>query len=763
MIRRFCTVFAHPPAVIAAAVLSFLVGMPTAYAQEAAGPERPAIGLPAPLSDLDQSEQMERAELPGSSLATAVQSGGLLSADFGFKPGSHRLSAISPTALSFPAPGKPVPVTKATGPAKSLGADKQAALRVIAFLEAGQFDKADTLTKTLAGNPVLRDYLDWEMYRRQGTGASFTEIAEFIDAHPDWPRLEVLQRRAEEAIAGNEPPAKLKAWFDVHPPITGSAMVRYADALDAAGRKGDALQLYRQAWIFGNFIPREEADLLVQHGGAFDFAINYQRADRLLFEANLQADAVRRVLPLLDPGHRAVAEARLALRLNAAGADKMVAHVPKANLSDPGLSYERMRFRQRQGNDKIDDIPLAGAPKDPAGGEKVWAMRQVKARAALTEGRVSDAYKLVSDLQGLPPNAAAEAEFLAGWIALRLLDQPREALRHFVRLDAAVRFPVSKARAAYWLGRTYEVANDKARTHEWYERAAQFPTTYYGQLALLKLDRRGVLELPPQPKPTAAMIQAFDLRQLVQATRLVDQLGQDDRLRTFVLRLQETSPTAEEKSLVADLATKLGRPDVALAAAKRAFQSGTLVIDANFPLVDPLTRDFGLDSALVLAVSRQESEFNAGAVSPAGAMGLMQLMPATAKAVAKSAGLTYTPAKLTTDPAFNATLGSRYLKGLLNQWDGNLVLALASYNAGEGRARKWIKDWGDPRQPKVDVIDWVELIPFTETRNYVQRVTEGVQVYRQLLAQTDPKRNGVALALDADLRGRDKWKSCDNC
>lgn len=663
-------------------------------------------------------------------------------------PAVAAIKAPPRPAAAPPGEAAPPPASLMGGPLRPLTAEQRAlALRALALIEGGQADKGGALADQLRGQTALVSYLDYERLRRSGSGASFGEITEFVRTHRDWPRQEMLQRRAEEAITGSEPADRLMAWFAENPPVTGIGMVRYGELLAARG--GDAQPWLRRAWIEGTFSPQEEAAFLGRNGSHLAAIDHYRRADRLLWESNVAADAVRRLLPMLDDGHRALVEARLAFRLGTKNPEGLVARVPQKLVGDPGLAYERIRARERQGRDDDSDIALSGPPADPAQGDKFWALRQAQARKALADGRVAAAYRYAANHGALSGGSLAEAEFLAGWIALRLNENPRQAIQHFEKLNAAVKFPISKARAAYWLGRSHEAGRDPAVARRWYLEAAEHPTTFYGQLALGKLGQRNSLDLPAAPKSSPAERERFNRRELVAVVRQLDELGQADRLRPFLLRLQETSATLGERALTAQLAREIGRVDLALAVAKRAHQGGHLVTDAYFPIIDVLSKgDFGLDPAVVMAVARQESEFNAGAVSPAGALGLMQLMPATAKEVSRKLNLSYAADKLTNDPRFNATLGSSYMAGLIENWSGNLALAAAAYNAGEGRVRKWIKDWGDPRTGEIDPVDWIEMIPFSETRNYVQRVVEGVQVYRQLT------RGSVPMTLDADIRGR---------
>jgi soluble lytic murein transglycosylase len=632
-------------------------------------------------------------------------------------------------------------------------ADHDLAASAMRAVEAGRYDEARALALRCQSEIPLK-LVTWLWLQRPGNGASFEEIAGFADAHADWPARDTLLRRAEEALAREPtvPDARVVAWFADHEATTGEGRIRKAEALIRLGQVQPGNEALRNAWITGNFSVPDEAALLRRYDGAFSLDDHKARLDRLLWER--QVEPARRMLAKNDGDTRKLAEARLALILRAPHLDAIVAAVPPALQNDPGLVYERLRYSRDKGSPEALESVLLASPMDSAHAEKWWAERYVRARTALAEGRSRDAYRLASSHGPLDNRSMVEAEWFSGWIALRRLADASTAAKHFLTAYDIARFPVSKARAAYWIARSAEVMGDSQRADEWYAEAARNPATYYGQLALSRNGATVSLDLPRDPEPTAAQVKSFEQRPLIRATRALAELNETDRLRAFILRLQEQAEQPEEHQMVVRLALALARPDLGVAAAKRAAQRGVLLVDGGYPVIDALAAQPNPEPAAILALSRQESEFNQYAVSPAGARGLMQLMPATAKEVARNLQLGYEPAWLTSNPGYNAKLGSHYLAQMLNNWDGSYALALASYNAGEARARKWIKDFGDPRQATVDVIDWVELIPFSETRNYVQRVTESLQVYRHRLA---PGRSSVQL--EADLRGRNIIKA----
>ncbi len=600
-----------------------------------------------------------------------------------------------------------------------------------------------------AQDPLPAKVLRWLHYSQPAPGVTFETLTAFIEANPAWPRQNDMLRNAEHAITSRTPEDDVVAWFERHPPLTGAGKQRLAEIMIKKGDEESGIALLRDAWINGKFPSRQERNFLRRHRKKLNRDDHAARLDRLLWDR--QRRGARRMMRRVDSGQRALAHARLALMEFAGGVDGAIARVPEALRDDPGLVYERVRWRRRK-NFPIRAAELLLPPAPPIEDvgprpKKWWAERHMLARRLLGKGHVSDAYKLVRDHGQTDRGAIAEAENLAGWIALTQLADPATALAHFKRLHGMVRFPVSIARGAYWAARAAAAMGRKDDALAWYADAARFPNTYYGHLATLAVGETTAPALPKQAHASWAESKAFEKRELVRAVMLLAQLRERDRLRPFFRALTDAATTPEEHALIAALARKSGRRDMAVASAKRAAQVGVPLIRENFPIVN-LPGHVKVERALQLAIIRQESQFDPEAVSHAGARGLMQLMPATARKVAAKKRMRYTRRRLTKDPRFNVTLGTAYIAELLDIYKGSYVLAVAAYNAGTPRVRRWIRNFGDPRHAEVDAVNWVESIPFSETRNYVQRVMEGVQVYRQRMAG---RTGRVRLALLEDL------------
>ena len=611
--------------------------------------------------------------------------------------------------------------------------------------------KSARSTARQLSNPLAAKLVEYLYLKHKKSGSTYYEITKFIDLNRDWPGLNQLRRRAEAAMLEIEPDHAVITWFDRYPPITGAGMRRFGEALIGAGHVDRGHAFIREAWIGHDFDSRQENSFLAAHKRLFTTTDHIARLDRLLWDN--QRRAARRQVKRVDDGHRKLALARLALMSRAGGVDAAIKRVPIALRSDPGLIFERVRWRRRADLDASAMALLASPPADLVRPKRWWKERQILARRALEDGAITDAYRLAAHHGQTGASGIAEAEWLAGWIALRFLDEPALAYRHFTTMHDVVAMPISIARGAYWSGRAAEAAGLPLERERWYALAASRQTTFYGQLAMIALGRKS-LSLPYHPQPSPALRKAFEAREMVRLARLLGELTDTDLMSHVVGHLARAAVTPVERAMIAMLALDYDLPKVAIRGAKQVSRSGLTVTPAAYPVPHTLAKaslKSGMpDLGVVLGLARQESELNGRAVSSAGARGLMQLMPATARLVAKQIGVSYKRSRLTSDDAYNVRLGTAYLSGLFKTYQGAQVLAFAAYNAGPGRVKKWIRQNGDPRRDDVDVVDWIELIPFPETRNYVQRVLEGAQVYRHILA--DPA-NPPPLRIVDDMIG----------
>lgn len=628
--------------------------------------------------------------------------------------------------------------------AETLSAGDQAIYRTaFKLIDKGKWDDARNLAIT-ARNPLPAKVIQWLDLIRPGIGRSFDELSAFMQANPDWPYQITLQSMAERNMPANMSPREVQAWFHGRTPQTAYGAAALARALIQQGQGANAADIVRTAWREENFDrDQDEEAFYAEFSSYLRPADNLARLDRVLW--NHDETAARQIMPLVDDGHRALAEARIALWQGDRKAPALVDDVPTALQRDAGLVYELARSRRKLGDYQGAAAILDPPPTNVGRPDLLWPELADAARRAVQRGDMSVGYRIANGFGATEGATFAEGEWLSGWIALRALDDYKVAYEHFTTLYAGVGTTISKARGAYWAGRAAEEMGDMATAQNWYRAAATNNTAYYGQLAAARIGSVDALTFAPMPQPTAAETAAFARREQVRVVRLLGQLDEDDVARAFLKSMAEKSASPTDLRLIADLGWELHRDDLTVMVAKIARDKGVDLIDYLYPLRS-VPSGPGPEPALTLAIIRQESAFDVGAVSPAGALGLMQLMPATAKHVAKGLKLRYRKEDLTKSAQYNMTLGRAYLQEVLDSFDDSYVLAIASYNAGPDRVNGWMGTYGDPRDHGVDVVDWIETIPISETRNYVQRVLENLQVYRHRLGMVQ-----VAQSLQQDL------------
>lgn len=635
-------------------------------------------------------------------------------------------SPPAPSAQGRPPSAAPAPSTQAVAASPLNAAEIAAFTTALKAIDDGRWADARAAVANFR-NTLLDRYVAWSILRAAPrTEANFAATWRFLREQPDWPEPEVLRRQAEERIGPETPATEVVRYFTAFPPLTSTGHMRRLEAA-ATAAPNDVPRFARDTWQNATLRNSDENDFLNRYAQFLTGADQVARFDRILREGRPQV--ARDLVPKLPPDYLAVANARLAMANRAADAATLVKGLPAARLNEPTLRFERMQWIRRTGS--LDEAKAALAGPIPNQNDAWWNERNLVVRALLDADRPADAYAVAIG-HGLTKGVAfAEAEFLAGWIALRQLKKPAVALKHFSTLYDGVSTDISKSRGAYWLARTYEAARQTKDANDWYGQAASYGQTFYGQLAARKL--QGVNpKFPVDPVPTTADKQALAGRELATMARYLGQVEEYDRARPFLLRLARTVTSPGEVALLAQLSLDLKRPDVGLTVARRGAENGVVLFDAAFPVVD-LGPTGSIERALALALAKQESSFNAGAVSTSNAQGLMQLLPTTARDVAGRLKVPFIESKLTRDPAYNVQLGSQYLAEMLQRFGGSYELALAAYNAGPNRVARWIEAGGDPRTAKIDMIDWIEMMPFRETRNYVQRIMEAVTVYRSRL------------------------------
>lgn len=577
---------------------------------------------------------------------------------------------------------------------------------------------------------VAARIVEWRYLLDDDGDASFQDISNFLDRHADWPWQTRLLARAEEEMPETLAPSDVIAWFGGRQPETSEGSLRLGQAMIAMGRREAGIEIVRDAWINNTFSSAKENEFLSNHGGILRPEDHAARLSELL--ADEDVNDARRQLERVDGAIRQLAEARITLKTTPASALNVPASLDPNQLNDPWLAYDRARAFRRNGDDMNAWAVMQSAQGPLPSPERWWRERHIMARDALKIPAYDVSYQLTSENYMESGGGFADAEFLAGWIALRYQQRPEVALTHFQRLAGGVSFPISLARAYYWSGRAQEALGWLEEANASYELAAEHSTTFYGQLALTRLAPGQALSLDTtMPDPDRRL----DNDDRIRAMNMLVDLDRSALVRIFALHLANEDRSPGRMRYLADFMSGTGDRTLALRIAKLASYGGVMMLPYLDPLIDipQEARRDAVETALVLGLARQESEFDADAVSGAGARGLMQLMPGTARQTAREIGVSYDQNRLS-NPDYNIQLGIAHLEELLERWSGSYVLTIAAYNAGSGNVANWVDTYGDPRNPGMDVIDWIELIPFGETRNYVQRVLENVQVYRNRLS-----------------------------
>lgn len=591
---------------------------------------------------------------------------------------------------------------------------------------------------------VARDLLKWTLLTRRDTKAGFAEIMSFAERRSDWPKFENVLKLAEKTIPEDMPADQVVAWFAGQEPLTGEGKLRLGEAYLALGEEDFGKVWIERAWVEHNFGRKREKELLKTHKPNISQNAHDRRIERLMWQR--QHTMTRRVLSYASDETKKIASARMQIAASPKNAHKAIRKLPQNLRDNAGVLFDQVYLTRRIGKDDRVRPLLLSAPGDANSmvqPERWWVERHLHARKAHNAGDYEDAYKIASS-HGLTSGAKfAEGEFLSGWLALTYLGKPVVALRHFEQLEAGVSFPISVARARYWQGRATEAMGDRELARKAYLDAGEYSYTFYGQLALSNpLVDAPALMLPVQNPIDDDAIWTLENSDFDKAIRILHTFDRGRDVRSFFYHYAGNLEHRSDFELLADLALELDYTHFSIRVAKKAMQQHIALVDFAYPLgelPDYLGKGTAPDPALVFGLSRQESEFNPRAVSGAGARGLMQLIPSTARMTARKHGLKYKTAWLLDDPNYNTQLGMAHLADELKRFDGSYILTIAGYNAGPHRVKKWLKDYGDPRKGEIDPIDWVESIPFKETRNYVQRVLENKQVYtNRISGQNQP-------------------------
>ncbi|WP_194482714.1 transglycosylase SLT domain-containing protein [Bradyrhizobium sp. CCBAU 53338] len=650
---------------------------------------------------------------------------------------------LAPATRQHAAPRKPVMPAAVAATSSTSQADKDTLENVIELVRKRKPGDATSYADSIS-DPVARKLAEWIILRSEDNGASVERYRAFLTANPSWPSQTFLRRRLEAAMWDDRRDDSVAwSWFENESPVSAKGRFALAKAMLARGDRANAERLVREAWRSDPMSEDTENNALDQFGALLTPGDQKARMDALLYGS--EHEAALRAAKRLGAGYVALARARIASFRKAPNTRALLEEVPRELHGDPGFIFSKIQLLRRE--EKFPEAAqlMLSAPKDPNrlyNVDEWWIERRLLARKMIDSEDFRSAYLIARDA-ALPSRDIykTEQEFTAGWIALRFLNDPAAAAQHFARIGVGSVNPTTLARAGYWQGRAAEAAGRQQEARNAYARAAEQSTSYYGQLARAKLGLPQI-ELNSQPRGRGA-----ERLEIVRAAQLLYELDERDLAVPMLADMGENGDP-EALTGLGELTQRYGDARGMLLVGKAALNRGLPFDFYAYPVNGiPHFTQIGpeVERSVVYAIARQESAFNPAVVSPAQAYGLMQVTPDAARYVCKRHGATYDLSRLKNDPSYNATLGAAELGGLLEDYRGSYIMTFAAYNAGRGSVRKWIDRYGDPRDAKVDAVDWVELIPFSETRNYVQRIMENLQVYRARFG------GGTRLQIEADL------------
>jgi soluble lytic murein transglycosylase len=737
-------------------VLALMAGGPSGWAESAApgstaakdkvkekAPEKAAEKVPEKSAVKTVSVAQNRIPLPHPRPQRLVSAASAAAPSTA--PGNP--TAAAPSAIPDSGSARP-PLPAAAGMAISAG-DLANLKQAISLARNGKTGPVTDLQSSIS-DPLARKLSEWVLLRSENNTADYSRYAGFVSANPSWPSINMLRRRAEAMVWQEQAdPAAVRAIFAKTPPVSAKGRFALARALLALGDRAGAQAQVREAWRNEALSIDLEDQLLETFKDLLTPADHKVRMDKRLYVEDV--DGGLRAANRVGPTAVAIAKAWAAVIRKAANAKALLEAVPAEAGRDLGYTFARAQWLRHE--DKIAEAAelILSVPREatqPIDADQWWVERRLLARKLLDIDDARTAYRVASE--GAQPGKEGsrwEQPFTAGWIALRFLDDPAAAMGHFAKVAQGSNNPTTQARQGYWQGRAAEALGKKEEARIYYEAAARHGTAYYGQVARARLGYQDiVLRTPPELSPDrrAAIAQL----EVVRATELLYAVGERDLVVPFVADLGERSTDIAALAEVGEITGRNKDARCMLLVGKAALGRGYALEHYAFPTIGiPDYRAIGpaIDTSIVYSIARQESTFWQGDVSSAKAVGLMQVTPEAGRETAKKFGATYDFKRLASDSVYNVQMGAAELGDLMEGYRGSYILTFAGYNAGRGSVRNWISRYGDPRDPKVDPVDWVERIPFTETRNYVQRVLENLQVYRVRLG------GGPRLMIEADL------------
>ncbi len=659
--------------------------------------------------------------------------------------------ALFATRAVFKPMARPVSGPFAVAPTTATSPDDIAAVkRVIEATRKGKEADADAAEKSIS-DPVARKLAEWVILRSDNTNPTFQRYAAFVNANPSWPHSPLFRRRAENALWNDKvDDATMLAFFANHKPSTAKGRYMLARTLLAKGDRDAAAALVRQAWRNEDSSADIENKVLDMFGSLLTRADHKARMERRFYAEDVEAGM--RAANRLGGDDLAIGRARAAVIKRLNNAKALLDAVPATARRDPGYIFARVQWLRKDNKAEEAGKLILTVPQDPdalVDLDQWWVERRLLVRKLLDEGDPRTAYRVARDAASPPQgNYRVDQHFTAGWIALRYLHDPATAAAHFAHITEGTVSPHALGRGGYWQGRAAEAMGQRAQAKAYYEMAAQYTATYYGQLARARL---GLTELGLRGPPafTAQEQHVLNNLEVVRAAEILYALNERDMLASIFAEIGESGTDIAGMAALGEVAGRHDDGRAMLLLGQSAYNRGLPLDYYAYPIVGlpdykPIAPP--IEPAVTYSIARQESHFNQKVVSIARAMGLMQVTPAAGIDTAKKYKVTYSYDRLLKDPVYNMQMGAAELANLFGGYHGSYILTFAGYNAGRGRVRQWIAAYGDPRDPKVDPVDWVERIPIAETRNYVERIMENLQVYRARFG------GGSKLMIEADIR-----------
>jgi len=623
--------------------------------------------------------------------------------------------------------------------------DYRLAKNIFSLIKKSKWNSALEQTKKVK-DKEFKNLVTWMYLKQNGNQATFIDYKNFINKNPDYPRIGRLKYMAEhKIILENSSPKSIIKWFDDNEPLSGTGKIKLGEAYLKIKEDELGTRLIKSGWVNADLSKRDVRYYRKKFRKILTTSDHLKRADYLAWD-NQYWD-LKRMLPYLPKKEKLLYNARFILMTNSYGVDKAISDVPKELINNLGLQYNRLKWRTRRNRleGSLEILRKFHGEETLVYPELWWKLRENITRDLIYAKKYSLAYEVSSNHHLKEGPEFADAEWISGWLALSFLDKSDLAVNHFKNFYENVGYPISLARGAFWLGLAHEKNNEPDKAKKYFKEGSKFTNTYYGQLSFNKIKLGQNFKLSPEHKLSDGYEKEFNKNKLIRHVRLLKEIDRTEFSKDILKHLAILDVEKGSEILAAKLSTEVGRYDYAIQISKSASYEKRFINLFNYPVIDipkKINNKQMPAQALLLAIIRQESEFDARANSHVGAQGLMQIMPGTAKLVARNLKTTYSKSLLKSDPSYNIKLGTYYFNSLLEDYDGVFPFAIGAYNAGPNRIKSWVKRYGDPNRDEINFIDWIELIRFKETRNYVQRVIENINVYKFILNKEAIKING---------------------